>query len=538
MGMPQVFISYSRKDMEIVRQLAKDLEKADFDVWWDISDLKGGDAWARTIQTALEESEYCVIVLSPNSVESEWVTKECIFAIEQGIGIIPILYKTCEVPLALANIQYIDFRGDQYDRGLRELLTVLQAPPDATAPTPAQPKKRWRVNWKVAVGIIGLLITLSVWLVPNAKDFLLARLSTPTVTPTSRPTHTPIISTATPTNTPLPPTAIPTFTPAPTNTPLPPTAIPTFTPAPSTPTLVPQIDTPTPVPPTPTPAPATETPTRVEPPTGKIAYPVYNNDRKYIFIAYLDDDGVRNVLLKEDAGEPAISPDSSEIAFRSWDDSCRGLMVMSIDSTNVRRVSRALEDASPCWAQGESLVFHSTKEGPTPRLYTVGTWEGADKVDSVQDVRRGTDPVHGQYPAWVPDDRIVYKYFEQSGNFLGLYIMNLDGSNPMPITDHPGDTMPSVSPSGNTVAFMSKRTGEWEVYVVNTDGSGPRPLTDSGGYSSGLPTWSPDGRYIAFVSDRGNQWAIWVMKSDGSGERKLFDLDGTLNWGERISWAR
>jgi TolB protein len=535
--MTQVFISYSQKDIEIVRQLAKDLEKADFDVWWDISDLKGGDAWAQTIQAALKKSEYCVIVLSPNSVESEWVTKEYIFAIEQGIRIIPILYKTCEVPLALANIQYIDFRGDKYGRGLWELLTVLQAPPDATAPTPAQPRRRWRVNWEVAVGIIGLLITLSAWLVPNAKDFLLALLSTPTVTSTSSPTHTPIISTATPTNTSLPPTAIPTFTPALTKTPLPPTAIPTFTLAPSTPTLVPQVDTPTPVPPTPTPAPATETPTRVEPPTGKIAYPVYNNDRKYIFIAYLEGDGVRSVLLKEDASEPAISPDGSEIAFRSWDDSCRGLIVMTIDGTNLRRVSRALEDACPCWAQGESLVFHSTKEGPTPRLYTVGTWEGAEMVDSVQGVLRGTDPAYGQYPAWVPDRRIVYKYFERAGNFLGLYIMNLDGSNPMPITDHPGDTMPSVSPHGDKVAFMSDRTGKWEVYAVNINGTGLKQLTDSGGYVSGLPTWSPDGRYIAFASDRGNQWAIWVMKSDGSGERKLFDLDGTLTWGECISWS-
>jgi TolB protein len=72
---------------------------------------------------------------------------------------------------------------------------------------------------------------------------------------------------------------------------------------------------------------------------------------------------------------------------------------------------------------------------------------------------------------------------------------------------------------------------------VNVDGSGLEQLTDSGDDNSGLPTWSPDGRYIAFVSERGNHWAIWVMKSDGSGERKLFDLDGTLIWAERISWA-
>jgi TolB protein len=107
----------------------------------------------------------------------------------------------------------------------------------------------------------------------------------------------------------------------------------------------------------------------------------------------------------------------------------------------------------------------------------------------------------------------------------------------MPITDHAGDTMPSVSPRGDKVAFMSDRSGKWEVYVVDIDGSGCRRLTDSGDYNSGLPAWSPDENYIAFVSDRGNHWAIWVIKSDGSGERQLFNLDGTLNWAERISWA-
>lgn len=107
----------------------------------------------------------------------------------------------------------------------------------------------------------------------------------------------------------------------------------------------------------------------------------------------------------------------------------------------------------------------------------------------------------------------------------------------MPITDHPGDKMPSVSPLGDRVAFMSDCSGHWEVHTVSVNGSGRRQLTDSGGYNSGLPTWSPDGRYIAFVSERDNRWTIWIMKSDGSGKRKLFDLEGTLTWGERISWG-
>ena len=385
----------------------------------------------------------------------------------------------------------------------------VPAPPPAE---PARPALPWK--WVAGIGaavvvVVGLIIALASGggpsiptpELPTAAAVVRATTPAPTVAPTAtpfRPTETPVVpSTATPVR--------------PTETPMPPTG----TPVPSTDTPVPPTDTP--VPSTDTPVPPTDTPIVAESLTGKIAFPVYKGEQKHIYLAELD--GMEPTLKKiaMDASEPAISPDGSQIAFRSWDDVTRGLIVMNVNRTFPRRISRALEDAFPYWALGESLVFHSTKEGPTPRLYTVGTWEGAETVDSVQGVMRGPDPAYGQYPAWVLDGRIVYKYFERGGNFLGLYIMNSDGSNPMPITNHSGDTLPSVSPHGDKVAFMSDRTGKWEVYTVNVDGSGFGQLTDSGGYNSGLPTWSPDGRYIAFVSDRGNQWAIWVMKSDGSG---------------------
>ena len=73
---------------------------------------------------------------------------------------------------------------------------------------------------------------------------------------------------------------------------------------------------------------------------------------------------------------------------------------------------------------------------------------------------------------------------------------------------------------------MSNRDDNWEIYVVNTDGSGVRRLTDNAA-QDGLPTWSPDGRAIAFVSDRGEGWAVWVMLPNGQGQRQLFAMEGS-----------
>src|SRR5215510_6122322 len=99
--MQQIFISYSRKDMDFARKLAGDLEKAGYDVWWDISDLRGGDDWVQTIPTAIAESQFMIVVLSPNGVASPWVQKEYTQALSLRKKIIPIMLETTSVPFAL-----------------------------------------------------------------------------------------------------------------------------------------------------------------------------------------------------------------------------------------------------------------------------------------------------------------------------------------------------------------------------------------------------------------------------------------------------
>ena len=76
--MTQDFISYIRKDLAFVVCLAKDLKVAGLEVWYDLSGLEIGAHWGMEIQTAIQQSHYFIIVLSPNSIASEWVEKEFI----------------------------------------------------------------------------------------------------------------------------------------------------------------------------------------------------------------------------------------------------------------------------------------------------------------------------------------------------------------------------------------------------------------------------------------------------------------------------
>ncbi len=123
--MSQVFISYSRKDIEFVDRLANDLTNAGFEVWYDLSGLEAGSQWGNEIQKAIDTSQYFLVVLSQNSVQSNWVEREFLRASDQGLKIIPILYQKCRLPLWSLNLHFIDMQGRNYSRKYQELLKLM-----------------------------------------------------------------------------------------------------------------------------------------------------------------------------------------------------------------------------------------------------------------------------------------------------------------------------------------------------------------------------------------------------------------------------
>lgn len=109
--MAQVFISYSRKDLSFVEQLVTDLKNAGLDVWYDISSLGGGSRWRVELETAIRNCQFVIVVLSPDSIASEWVEREFLFASNLKRKIIPLMYRSCELPLNYLDLNYIDVQG-------------------------------------------------------------------------------------------------------------------------------------------------------------------------------------------------------------------------------------------------------------------------------------------------------------------------------------------------------------------------------------------------------------------------------------------
>jgi hypothetical protein len=142
-------------------------------------------------------------------------------------------------------------------------------------------------------------------------------------------------------------------------------------------------------------------------------------------------------------------------------------------------------------------------------------------------------------PTWDPanDWHLVYD------GELGLVNLDLNQGTTWTLTDDPNDYTPAFSPDGSRIAVAYKQHDHWDIHVMNADGSGRVRLTQTPlrviveqqingeeprSWNNGAPVWSPDGTQIAFLTDRTGQWEVWVMNADGSQQRPLFP-PGTLD---------
>jgi len=72
---PRVFLSYARADQPRATKLAKALEAAGLDLWWDTL-IEGGAVFSRQIEAALEGSDAVIVLWSKASIGSDWVLDE------------------------------------------------------------------------------------------------------------------------------------------------------------------------------------------------------------------------------------------------------------------------------------------------------------------------------------------------------------------------------------------------------------------------------------------------------------------------------
>src|SRR5271166_2160268 len=126
----KVFISYARIDgAELAQRLQGDLRNQGYDAWLDKQRIRGGSSWTKEIETALDEADFVLALLTPGSYASEICRAEQLRSLRKGKCVIPLkAQRGTEIPLHLETKNYRDFTTkSNYTKALAELLKDVRA---------------------------------------------------------------------------------------------------------------------------------------------------------------------------------------------------------------------------------------------------------------------------------------------------------------------------------------------------------------------------------------------------------------------------
>ena len=85
-----VFVSYAREDSEYVDRLIDHLS-GDIPGVWSDERLQTGDSWSKVLRDRIDAAAAVIVVMSPHSSDSDWVTKEVLFALTRKKPVFPLL---------------------------------------------------------------------------------------------------------------------------------------------------------------------------------------------------------------------------------------------------------------------------------------------------------------------------------------------------------------------------------------------------------------------------------------------------------------
>ncbi len=104
--MADVFISYSRRDKDIVRRLYDALAAQKRDVWVDWEDIPPTAEWLKEVYAGIEAADTFICVLSPDSIASVICAREVEHAVTCKKRLIPIVVR--DVDHTLVNLVKLD----------------------------------------------------------------------------------------------------------------------------------------------------------------------------------------------------------------------------------------------------------------------------------------------------------------------------------------------------------------------------------------------------------------------------------------------
>jgi Tol biopolymer transport system component len=212
---------------------------------------------------------------------------------------------------------------------------------------------------------------------------------------------------------------------------------------------------------------------------------------------------------------PALSPDEKRVATQSVETYGFAIWIHEVDRPVKTRLTSATLQVSenwemgPTWSpEGDRLAFSTERPRNVFVRRSDGTGEPVQLTDS---------DTTNYLSQWSSDGKILFfERGEAEGGQLTVtgdlwYLKKRDDGEEyeeVPFLQTPSDEiMPSLSPDGRVVAYVSDESGQEEVYLRTfPGGGGKRSVSPSGGRQ---PRWRADGKELFYVQGR-NLMAVSV----------------------------
>ena len=147
---PSVFISYASEDRTAARALRDTLSAAGLDVWYDESELGGGDAWDQKIRRQIRDCDYFMPVVSATTerrkegyFRREWrlAAERTLDMADDVLFLLPVVIDDtiesgARVPEKFVSVQWLRAPGGQRTPALDALIQRLLAGEHTVAPRP------------------------------------------------------------------------------------------------------------------------------------------------------------------------------------------------------------------------------------------------------------------------------------------------------------------------------------------------------------------------------------------------------------------
>ncbi len=255
--------------------------------------------------------------------------------------------------------------------------------------------------------------------------------------------------------------------------------------------------------------------------------------------------GEERALPLTESGSASFAPDGNRLAFTPISNEFRGwkryrggqspdVWIYDLARSTAEQITTTrAQDMVPVWL-GDTIYYLSDRDW-TMNLFAYDT--------RTKRTRKVTN--HTDYDVLWPSgsgDELVYEV----GGYI--YRLNADTGKEERVSirvygDFP-DTVPyfknvksniasfSLSPSGVRALFDARG----DVFTAPAKEGEVRNLTNSQGVRELSPAWSPDGRMVAYLSDRSGEYEVYVRASDGTGEERRVTNDGDI-WRFPLAWS-